>query len=118
MATTRKWFSVRTMLMILTVFLVGWVVYQNWPDIIDTVNHLGETNIFVLLLLIPEQLFMYYACGQIFFSYLRNRSNIQKFSNKEILRISTELNFVNHAVPAGGLGGLAFLTYRLYQYNS
>ncbi len=110
-------FSFRTLLAILTAILVGYVVYQNWPDILDTLDHLAETNVFVLLLLIPEQLFMYYACGQIFFSYLKNRKNVKKFSPKEILRISTELNFVNHAVPAGGLGGLAFLTYRLLPFN-
>ena len=117
MAKKKSKFSFRTILSILTVFLVAYVVYQNWPDILDTLNHLQETNVFVLLLLIPEQLFMYYACGQIFFSYLRNRKNVQKFSNGEILRISTELNFVNHAIPAGGVGGLAFLTYRLMPYN-
>ncbi|MBR6505531.1 flippase-like domain-containing protein [Candidatus Saccharibacteria bacterium] len=113
----RKLISVRAILSILTVILVGYVVYQNWPDIVDTFHHLGETNLFVLLLLVPEQLFMYYACGQIFFSYLRNRKNVKEFSAKEILTISTELNFVNHAVPAGGLGGLAYLTYRLRPFN-
>ena len=82
-------FSFRTILSILTLILVIYVVYQNWPDILDTFNHLREANIFVLLLLVPEQLFMYYACGQIFFSYLKNRKNIKEFSNKEILRIST-----------------------------
>lgn len=110
-------FSFRTVLIILTIILVGYVVYQNWPDVLDTLNHLSEANVFVLLLLIPEQLFMYYACGQIFFSYLQNRQNVRKFTKGEILRISTELNFVNHAVPAGGIGGLAFLTYRLAPYN-
>ena len=109
--------SFRTVLSILTVILVGWVVYQNWPDIKETFEHLSETNGFVLLLLIPEQLFMYFACGQIFFSYLKHRKNVQQFTDKEILTISTELNFVNHAVPAGGLGGLAFLTYRLSPYG-
>ena len=110
-------FSFRAVLSVLTAALVGYVIYQNWPDILDTLDHLGETNVFVLLLLIPEQLFMYYACGQIFFSYLRNRKNVQEFSNGEILRISTELNFVNHAIPAGGVGGLAFLTYRLMPFG-
>lgn len=110
-------FSFRTVLLILTVILVGWVVYQNWSDILETFDHLQETNVFVLLLLIPEQLFMYYACGEIFFSYLRHQQNVRKFKKSEKLRISTELNFVNHAIPAGGVGGLAFLTYRLKPYN-
>ena len=80
MAKKKRRFSFRTILSILTIFLVAYVVYQNWPDI-------------------------------------RNRKNVQKFSDGEILRISTELNFVNHAIPAGGVGGLAFLTYRLMPYN-
>ena len=75
-------FSVRTVLIILTAILVGYVVYQNWPDILETLRHLRDANGFVLMLLIPEQLFMYYACGQIFFSYLKHRKNVKKFSNK------------------------------------
>jgi hypothetical protein len=112
-----KLISFRAILSIMTAILVGYVVYQNWPDMVETFHHLGETNIFILLLLVPEQLFMYYACGQIFFSYLKNQKEVKEFSKKEILTISTELNFVNHAVPAGGLGGLAYLTYRLHPYN-
>ena len=104
-------------LIVLTAVLVGWVVYQNWPDIVETWEYLGNTNGFVLLLLIPEQLFMYLACGEIFFSYLAKRKNVRKFSQKEKSRIALELNFVNHAVPAGGLGGLAFLTYRFEPFN-
>ena len=113
----KKKFSFRVILSILTLVLVGYVIYQNWPDILDTVNHLQDTNVFVLLIMVPEQLFMYYACGQIFFSYLRNRRDVQRFSNEDILLISTELNFVNHAIPAGGIGGLAYLTYRLMPYG-
>ena len=109
--------SFRTVLMVLTVILVAYVVYQNWPDILETLDNIQDANVFVLLLLIPEQLFMYYACGQIFFSYLKHRKNVKEFTDKEILRISTELNFVNHAIPAGGVGGLAFLTYRLAPYG-
>ncbi len=110
-------FSFRTILLILTAVLVGYVIYQNWPDILDTINHIYETNVLILLILVPEQLFMYFACGQIFFSYLKGQKNAKKFTNGKILRISTELNFVNHAVPAGGLGGLAFITYRLGQFG-
>lgn len=113
----RGLFSFRTVLIILTAVLVGYVIYQNWPDILDTMDHLQETNVLVLLLLIPEQLMMYYACGQIFFSYLKHRKTVKEIPNKDVLKISTELNFVNHAVPAGGIGGIAFLTYRLWPYG-
>lgn len=109
----RLGFSFRTILMILTAILVGYVIKQNWRDILETLNQLQNTNVLVLLLLVPGQLFMYYACGQIFFAFLRGQRGVKKVSDTEILRISTELNFVTHAIPAGGVGGLAFLTYRL-----
>ena len=109
-------FPWRALISIATLVLVGYVVYQNWDGFVATFENLNQANIFVILLLIPEQLFMYYACGQIFFSYLERKLK-KVFSKKEKLRISTELNFVNRAVPAGGVGGLAYLTYRLHQFD-
>ncbi|MDO4742266.1 MAG: lysylphosphatidylglycerol synthase domain-containing protein [Candidatus Saccharibacteria bacterium] len=117
MVKKRKWFSFRLALIILTMALVAYVVYQNWPDILDTFYHLKEANIFVLMAIVPEQIMMYYACGQIFFAYLKRQKNVKRFSRKEMLSISTELNFVNHAVPAGGVGGLAYLSYRLKPFG-
>ena len=58
---TRK-FSFRTILSLLTTALVIYVIYANRTDIVEATKHLADTNIFVLLLLIPEQLFMYFAC--------------------------------------------------------
>lgn len=109
-------FPWRTLISLATVALVGYVIYENWDGFVATFNNLDQANIFVLILLIPEQLFMYFACGQIFFSYLENKLK-KVFSKKEKLKISTELNFVNRAVPAGSLGGLAYLTYRLKQFD-
>ena len=109
-------FPWRTLISLATVALVGYVVYENWDGFVETFNNLNQANIFVLILLIPEQLFMYYACGQIFFSYLEKKLH-KAFGWKEKLKISTELNFVNRAVPAGSLGGLAYLTYRLKQFE-
>lgn len=105
--------SVRWILTVITIGLVAFAIYQNWNDIVEASKHIPEANVFILLLLIPEQLFMYYACGKIFFSYLGRKAITQK----ELGRVSLELNFVNHAVPAGGFGGLAFLTWRLKQFG-
>lgn len=109
-------FPWRLFLSVATFALVGYVVYQNWDGFVQTFENLNHANIFVILLLVPEQIFMYYACGQIFFSYLITKYH-KVFSKKEKLVISTELNFVNRAVPAGSLGGLAYLTYRLHPFG-
>ena len=109
-------FPWRTLISLATFGLVAYVIYENWDGFVTTFNELNEANIFVILLLVPEQLFMYYACGQIFFSYLEGKYH-KVFGWKKKLRISTELNFVTRAVPAGGIGGLAYLTYRLKPYD-
>lgn len=110
--------SFRTILSILTFVLLVYVVYTNFGDIKEAISHIGETNIFVLLLLIPEQLFMYFCCGQMFFSYMRAKKDAQKISPWTLMRVSLELNFVNHAVPAGGLGGLGYITWRLKPFGA
>lgn len=110
--------SFRTILTILTLLLLIYVVYANFDDIMEAINHLGETNILILLLLIPEQLFMYYCCGQMFFSYMAAKKDAKKISPWTLMQVSLELNFVNHAVPAGGLGGLGYITWRLKPFGA
>ena len=71
MAKHKFKFPWRPIISLATFVLVGYVVYENREGFVATFETLkNEANIFVILLLIPEQLFMYYACGQIFFSYL------------------------------------------------
>lgn len=111
-------FSFRTVLTILTLILLIYVIYTNFNDIKEAISHIGETNILVLLLLVPEQLFMYFCCGQMFFSYMRAKEGSQKISPWTLMRVSLELNFVNHAVPAGGLGGLGYITWRLKPFGA
>lgn len=110
--------SFRTVLTVLTLALIIYVIYKNFGDIKEAINHLSETNILILLLLIPEQLFMYFCCGQMFFSYMAAKKDAKKVSAWTLMRVSLELNFVNHAVPAGGLGGLGYITWRLKPFGA
>lgn len=110
--------SFRTVLTVLTLALIIYVVYKNFGDIKEAIGHLSETNILILLLLIPEQLFMYFCCGQMFFSYMAAKKDAKKVSAWTLMRVSLELNFVNHAVPAGGLGGLGYITWRLKPFGA
>ena len=74
MAHKKPRISIRTILTTVTLFLVGLVVWENLDSVGEAIKHLGDTNIWILLLLIPEQLFMYYCCGQMFFSYLKGKN--------------------------------------------
>ena len=134
----------RKILTVLTLVLVVFVVWSAREDIMSAIGYLANTNIFFILLLIPEQLFMYYCAGQIFFSYMaaKGRAEVshrksesktpatktdssnpdapapKKFSSWLLARISFELNFVNHAIPSGGFAGLGYITWRLREFGS
>ena len=116
MAKKKFKFPWRWIISVATLALVGYVVYLNWDGFVETFQNLDQTNVFVILLLLPEQLLMYFTCGQIFFSYLEGKCH-KVFDRKDKVKISLELNFVNHAVPAGVIGGLAYLTYRLKEFG-
>lgn len=111
-------FSFRTILSLLTFILIIYVVLANLDDIKAAFAEIGKTDIVILLMLIPEQLFMYFCCGQMFFSYMSAKKDMQKVSAWTLMRVSLELNFVNHAVPAGGLGGLGYITWRLKPFGA
>ena len=68
----------RKILTILTLALVVFVVWQARSDIFQAVDYLSRTNLFFIILLIPEQLFMYYCAGQIFFSYMAAKERAKK----------------------------------------
>lgn len=121
----------RKILTILTLVLVIFVVWGARENIGQAIGYLTNANLFFVILLIPEQLFMYYCAGQMFFSYMaakaRARSEAEKTSSKTepkkfsswlLARISFELNFVNHAIPSGGVAGLGYITWRLKQFGS
>lgn len=128
---------IRKILSVVTLILVAIVVWQAWPEIIEAVNYLANTNLWFILLIIPEQLLMYYCVGQMFFSYLaaknaNDRAKKQKEKTKRVAlakgekkvsawnlaRVSFELNFVNHAIPSGGVAGLGYISWRLKQFGS
>lgn len=76
----------RKILTVLTLILVVFVVWEAREDIMSAIGYLANTNIFFVLLLIPEQLFMYYCAGQIFFSYMAAKEraeNIDKAAKAE-----------------------------------
>ena len=130
----------RKVLTVLTLILVVFVVWGAREDIFEAINYLSKTNLFFILLLIPEQLFMYYCAGQIFFSYMAAKANAEaekptsgttgidpvtktsvtprRVSSWLLARISFELNFVNHAIPSGGFAGLGYITWRLKAFGS
>lgn len=78
---------------------------------------LSQVNIWILLLLIPAQLLVYYAGGEMIFSYLRQKKAIVDVKPLSLARMSLELNFVNHILPSGGVSGVSYMGWRLGGYG-
>jgi uncharacterized protein (TIRG00374 family) len=74
---------------------------------------LGHVNLWILVLMIPVQILVYYAGGEMIFSYLRGKGNIKKVKQHQLVRIALEGNFVNHVLPSGGVSGVSYLSWRL-----
>lgn len=114
----KKKFGARQIISIITFILVAVVVWNARHELASTLDYLAHTNIAIILLLIPEQLLMYYSAGQMFFSFMSAKKDAKKISNWQLMRISLELNFMNHAVPSGGVSGLGYIAWRLKPYGA
>lgn len=114
---------VRKILTVITLILLAVVIWGAHDQIFQAVSYFDPNspehiNIIIVLLLIPEQLFMYYCAGQMFFSYMRAKKNAKKISPWDLMRVSLELNFVNHAIPSGGVSGLGYIAWRLNGFGT
>lgn len=109
--------SFRSWLTVITVILLGLVVYFGWPQITHALSLFEKINPWVLVLLIPVQLFSYYAIGGIIFSYLRSKGDLQSTSHWQMTRMALELNFVNHIMPSGGAAGFSYLGWVLGKHG-
>ena len=109
--------SFRAWLSVITLLLIAVIIYFSRHELLRAWELLGQVNIWILLLLIPGQLLVYYAGGEILFSYLRAKKSIEAVSGPELTRMSLEMNFVNHILPSGGVSGISYMTWRLGRHG-
>jgi putative heme transporter len=105
--------SFRAWLSIITFVLIGVILFFSRHELQHAWNLLGRVNIWILLLLIPVQALVYYAGGEMIFSYLRDKGRMEKVPRWQLATIALEGNFVNHLLPSGGVSGVSYLTWRL-----
>jgi len=103
----------RTWLSLITLFAIILILFFARHDLMHAWQLLDRVNIWVLVLIIPAQLVSYYAVGKMIFSYLQAKGELVKLSWWETARIALELNFVNHALPSGGVSGISYSNWRL-----
>lgn len=108
-----KKISIRTWLSIVTFVLIGVILFFSRKEILHAWQLVGNIDWWILLLIIPVVLLGYLAAGEMIFSYLRQKQLIKHVDLWTQMRISLELNFVNHILPSGGLSGVSYMNWRL-----
>ena len=109
--------SFRTWLSVVTFVLLAAILYLGRNELADAWGLLAQVNLWILALLIPVQLIMYYSNGEMIFEYLRAKKAVKDVSRAELTRMSLEVNFVNHTLPSGGVSGVSYMTWRLGHYG-
>lgn len=109
--------SFKAWLSIVTLALVGVIIFFSRYELLRAWELLGRVNIWILLLLIPGQILVYYIGGEMMFSYLRKKGAIQHIPASDLTRMSLEMNFVNHVLPTGGVSGISYMAWRLGKYG-
>lgn len=109
--------SFRSWLSVITLIFIAVIIYFSRHELLHAYQLLERVNIWVLLLLIPGQLLVYYAGGEMIFSYLRAKKSIDHVPPLTLARMSLEMNFVNHVLPSGGVSGVSYMGWRLGKYG-
>jgi uncharacterized protein (TIRG00374 family) len=109
--------SFRFWMSLVTAVLLGLIIYFAWSEIVHAWQLLVSINVWILVLLIPVQLFAYFAAGEMTFSYLRAKQATARISLLNQMRMALEMNFVNHVLPSGGVSGISYMNWRLKRYG-
>lgn len=109
--------STRSWITLITLALLGAVIYFGRHELLKAWQLMGQVNLWVLAVMVPVQIASYYAVGAVSFSYLRKKGNLDHMSQLGMTRLSLELNFVNHILPSGGLAGFSYWAWILKHHG-
>lgn len=101
----------------ITFVFIAVILFFARHDLEHAWRLLEQVNLWILALLIPLLLLGYFAGGQIIFSYLRAKNKLGKISPWMLIKLSLELNFVNHVLPSGGVSGFSYMNWRLGKFG-
>lgn len=104
----RNW---KLLLNIVTFGLLGLAIFLLRHDIGHSLQDLGRVNTYALLLMLPLQVLNYHSYTRLYQKFMRILHH--KVDYKFLLKVTLELNFVNHVFPSGGVSGFSYFSLRL-----
>lgn len=104
----RRW---KLLLNIATLIALTALIVASHQQLLETIKNFSRVNLWILLLVIPIEYLNYHAQARLYKQLFAVVGNT--LSMKTLLRVSLELNFVNHVFPSGGVTGISYFGLRL-----
>lgn len=104
--------KVRIIINIVTILALAVLLYFSWPQITEGLKEIGGAKWWYIALMIPMQIFNFYAVGMIYYDYF-GATGTKMDSRWQAFKVALELNFVNSVFPSGGVAGFSYLGIRL-----
>ncbi|MCY3804629.1 MAG: lysylphosphatidylglycerol synthase transmembrane domain-containing protein [Candidatus Saccharibacteria bacterium] len=89
------------------------LILLAWSDILEAFNKVTELMWWILILAIPLQFLVVVSVAHLYFSYFKSLAILGQLKLLELYKIATELQFINIALPSGGVAGFTYLSLRL-----
>lgn len=109
--------SFRLWLSIVTAVLIVILLILSRHELAQAWELMSKVNLWILALVLPFLALNYFTTGEMIFSYLKRKGKLSHVSPFQLMRMSLEVNFVNHVLPSGGASGVSYLNWRLGQFG-
>lgn len=96
---------------IVTIVALLGLAYAIRDQLVETVQNLANVNAWWLLLIFPLLAVGYHAQAKMYQRMFEITGT--KLSYRSLLKVSLELNFVNHVFPSGGVTGISYFGLRM-----
>ena len=103
--------KLKIILNIATLVILALVIYSSRKDLGNVANEISDANILLLLLFIPLQMINYHAYAWMYqetFDLLG-----EKVGYWDMVKVSTEVSFVNYVFPSAGISGFGYFSLRM-----
>lgn len=105
----------KIILNILTFLALAGLVYAIRDQLADTIANLAKVNLWILGLVIILEIIGYHAQVRLYQSLFKTVGS--ELNYKKLMKVSLELNFVNHVFPSGGVSGISYFGLRLKSFG-
>ncbi len=105
--------SFKSVLSVVTLAMVVLILYASRHQLEHAWRLLAQVNIWLVCLVAVFTIMSYLFSGEMIFSYLKQKKILKDVSLLTQMRVSLELNFVNHVLPSGGASGVAYTNWRM-----